>query len=208
MYDYEIENKFFYNLTHQRASKIYAQCDIFLRTLKIKGDIAEFGVFKGNSLNRFILLRDFYAKKKIIYAFDTFKIIKTHKKDLDHHRYQKFIKDSKNYQLSELQIKKSLTKKKMFKNVKLIKGDVKNTFSKSLKNVKLSFVFLDLDLYDPSLYVLSNIWKKMQQGAIILLDNYKVFKGETKAVNEFVKKNKLTIYNFKLYRKFYYLKKS
>ena len=39
MYDYEIENKFFYNLTHQRASKIYAQCDIFLRTLKIKGDI-------------------------------------------------------------------------------------------------------------------------------------------------------------------------
>ena len=48
----------------------------------------------------------------------------------------------------------------------------------------------------------------MQQGAIILLDNYKVFKGETKAVNEFVKKNKLTIYNFKLYRKFYYLKKS
>ena len=96
----------------------------------------------------------------------------------------------------------------MFKNVKLIKGDVKNTFSKSLKNVKLSFVFLDLDLYDPTLYVLSNIWKKMQQGAIILLDNYKVFKGETKAVNEFVKKNKLTIYNFKLYRKFYYLKKS
>ena len=120
MYDYEIENKFFYNLTHQRASKIYAQCDIFLRTLKIKGDIAEFGVFKGNSLNRFILLRDFYAKKKIIYAFDTFKIIKTHKKDLDHHRYQKFIKDSKNYITDNVRGTSSTIKYKKTYNDKLI----------------------------------------------------------------------------------------
>ena len=111
MHSFEVENKFFYNLNHQRASKIFAQIDIFLKSKKVNGDIAEFGVFKGNSLNRLILLRDFYAKKKKVFAFDTFKIIKTNKKDLDHKQYKKFIKESKNYQLTADQIKKSLKKK-------------------------------------------------------------------------------------------------
>jgi len=209
MYNFENENKFFYYLNHQRASKIFAQIEIFLKTKKIDGDIVEFGVFKGNSLNRLILLRDFYAKNKKVYAFDTFKIIKTDKKDLDNQQYRKFIKESKNYQLSLKEIKKSLKRKKMHKNVKLIKGDVRETLIKTFKKkTKLSFVLLDLDLYEPSAYVLKNIWRKLQKKAIILLDNYKVFKGETKAVNEFVKKNNLKIHNLKLHRNFYYLQKS
>lgn len=208
MYNYEIENKFFYYLNHQRASKIFAQIEIFLKSKKVNGDIAEFGVFKGNSLNRLILLRDFYTKNKKVYAFDTFKIIKTNKKDLDNQKYRKFIKESKNYQLSLLEIKNSLKRKKMYKNVILIKGDVRETLMKTFKkNTKLSFVLLDLDLYEPSAYVLKNIWSKLQKKAIILLDNYRVFKGETKAVNEFVKKNNLKIYRYKLYRNFYYLQK-
>ena len=57
MYNFEAENKFFQNLDHFRASKIFFQLDIFKETIKIKGDICEFGVFKGNSLNRLIIFR-------------------------------------------------------------------------------------------------------------------------------------------------------
>ena len=47
----------------------------------------------------------------------------------------------------------------------------------------------------------------MTKNGIILLDNYKVFDGETKAVNEFIKTKKIKIYKRKFFRNFYYLKK-
>ena len=150
------ENLFFKNLNHQRASKIFYQLDLFKRTLSVKGDICEFGVFKGNSLNRLILFRDFYRQKKKIYAFDTFKIINLKKDNLDYKQYNKFLKDSENYQPSYNDIKKSLKSKKMLKNVKLVKGNVFETLKKQNIN-KISYVFLDLDLYEPTVFVLNNI---------------------------------------------------
>ena len=68
-------------------------------------------------------------------------------------------------------------------------------------------MLLDLDLYEPTQYVLKNIWSQLSKNAIILLDNYNVFKGETKAVNEFTKKNKIKIYKEKFYKNFSFLKK-
>ena len=206
MYNFKAENNFFYNIDHSRASKIFFQIELFKNTLKINGDICEFGVFKGNSLNRIILLRDFYVKKKKIFAFDTFKRVILHKKHIDFKNYKKFLNESNNYQYSMERLKKKLKSKKMFSGVKLIKGDVIKTL-KLQKINKISFILLDLDIYEPTSYVLNYIWPKISKNGIILLDNYKVFKGETKAVDEFVKKNKLKIYKKKFYRNFYFLKK-
>ena len=52
MYKFEAENNFFYNIDHFRGSKIIFQIDIFKSIIDVKGDICEFGIFKGNSLNR------------------------------------------------------------------------------------------------------------------------------------------------------------
>lgn len=206
MYNFEAENKFFQNLDHFRASKIFFQLDIFKETIKIKGDICEFGVFKGNSLNRLIIFRDFYSPKKKINAFDTFKLIKLKKKNIDYQQYKDFLKVSKNFQPTAEQLRKQLKSKNMFSNINLVKGDVTKTLIK--QNIKkISFVLLDLDLYKPTQYVLNNTWSKLSKNGIILLDNYNVFKGETKAVNEFVKMRKISIYKKKLKRTFYYLKK-
>lgn len=206
MYNFESENNFFYNIDHIRASKIFFQLELFKNTLKVNGDICEFGVFKGNSLNRLILLRDFYAKKKKIFAFDTFEIVNLDKKHIDFKKYKQFLKQSNNFQYSINQLKNKLKSKKMFSNVKLIKGDVIKTLQYQ-KIKKISFVLLDLDIYEPTSYVLNYIWPKMSKNGIILLDNYKVFKGETKAVNEFIKKKKLKIYKRNFHRNFYFLKK-
>ena len=62
-----------------------------------------------------------------------------------------------------------------------------------IKLKKISYALLDLDIYEPSKYVLNYIWPKMTKNGIILLDNYKVFDGETKAVNEFIKTKKIKI---------------
>ena len=94
----------------------------------------------------------------------------------------------------------------MFSNISLVKGDVTKTLIR--QNIKkISFILLDLDLYEPTQYVLNSVWSKLSKNGIILLDNYNVFKGETKAVNEFVKMKKISIFKKKLKRTFYYLKK-
>ena len=64
MYNFDSENNFFFNIDHLRGSKIFFQIELFKSTVKVKGDVCEFGVFKGNSLNRLILLRTFTQKKK------------------------------------------------------------------------------------------------------------------------------------------------
>ena len=69
-------------------------------------------VFKGNSLNRLIFLRDFILKEKI--AFDTFKQIRLNKNHTDFKNYGKFLNQSKNKQLSFYQLKK-LIRKNMLK---------------------------------------------------------------------------------------------
>ena len=206
MYNFELENSFFQNIIISRASKIYSQLELFIKAKHIKGDIYEFGVFKGNSLSRLILKRDIYAPKKKIFAFDTFKIINPKKNTLDFKKYKKFIKDSKSYQPSKKKIISSLKKRKMFKNVFIIEGDVINTFPHK-KLSRASFVLLDLDLYEPTAHILKSIWGKLSKGGIIVLDNYKVFRGETKAVDEFLKIKKISIKNIKRHRSFYFLKK-
>ena len=108
MYNFEPENSFFQNINIFRASKIYAQLELFIKAKHIKGALYEFGVFKGNSLSRLILKRDIYLPKKKIFAYDIYKIIKPKKNSLDFNNYNEFIKDSKNYQPSKNKIVNSL----------------------------------------------------------------------------------------------------
>ena len=56
-----------------------------------------------------------------------------------------------------------------------------------IKKNKFSLVNLDLDLYEPTKFVLENIYSKISKKGYLMLDNYNNF-GETKAVDEFCKK--------------------
>ena len=70
---WEIENKFYLN-SHPSRIKIINHYEIFKKTSKIPGVIIECGVFKGNSISRFILFRDLLLKdsKKKVFGFDVF----------------------------------------------------------------------------------------------------------------------------------------
>lgn len=204
--DLDYENTFFENLTIDRASKHLFQFEIFLKTKNTPGDIIEFGVFKGNSLVRLICFRNLYAPKKSIYAFDIFKKITPKKEDMDYEKYLNFLNESKNTQKTLKEIKMNLKTRDLIDKVNLIKGDI--TKRLDLENIKkISLVLLDVDLYLPSKVALNKIWEKLSKNAIIILDNYNNFKGETLAVNEFVKKKGLKIHKIKRIREFYYLKK-
>ena len=78
---WEIENKFYLNSDPSRLKKIICHYEIFKKTANISGSIVECGVFKGNSLIRFITFRDMLSnnKKKVVgHAQDTFPNIQKH----------------------------------------------------------------------------------------------------------------------------------
>ena len=208
---FAIENNFYQLAPFSRLEKFITQLELFKKSIEVKGDIIEFGVYKGNSLIRLISFNKIFNKrKKKIYGFDVFNKFPfgSNKKD-EKHRIN-FVKDAGEKSINKDKLIKILKKKK-FTNFKLIKGNVLKTipiFLKKNNKLKFSFINLDLDLYEPSLLVLENFYPKLSKNGILMLDNFNEFFGETKAVKEFCKKKKIKISNLSLNgKKIFYIQK-
>ena len=65
-------------------------------------------------------------------------------------------------------------------------------YIKDNPQLKISILNLDTDIYEPALCILEYLWDKIVKGGILILDDYGVFPGETKAVDEFFN-NKIKI---------------
>ena len=74
-----------------------------------------------------------------------------------------------------------------FSNVKILKGWIPDVFNSLNDNIKISFLHIDVDLYQPSLDCLNNLYDKVVNGGIIITDDYKssLFPGNKKAWEEF-----------------------
>ncbi|WP_440657154.1 TylF/MycF/NovP-related O-methyltransferase [Candidatus Pelagibacter sp. HIMB1509] len=205
---FKIENLFYRTTNSKRISKFCFQYEIFKKIKKIKGSIIDYGVLNGSSLFRFAIFSEIESCNKMIYGFDTFKKPKILDKDFSKKKFNQWYKS-----LSDRSTYKQLLtniKKRKFNKIKLIKGHAEKTIPKFFeKSIKISLINLDFDLYYPTKVALEKSWPMLSKKGIIILDNYKVFDGETKAVNEFLKENKLLkkLKKVKIYRTFYYLQK-
>ena len=198
-----IENKFYETVSLDRFEKVLMQLEIFKIIKNVKGCILEFGIFRGNSFIRFMLFNKIYNFKKKFYGFDTFGEFPKGKNYFDNLQRNKFTKSAGTSSTNKLSLNRILKKKKLT-NFTLIKGDVLATLPKFIrenKNLQISLINLDLDLYEPSKIVLESLYPRLSKNGIIILDNYKTFYGETKAVNEFCKKHKIKLQKFKLLNK-------
>jgi hypothetical protein len=137
--------------------------------------IAEFGVFRGESIN-------YFAKKcpnANIFGFDSFE-------GLEENWFGSF------------QLKGSLDlagkMPKCLPNVKLFKGWFEETvpsFIENLNGSQINFLHMDADTYKPTAYVLNALSDYIGKGTIIIFDEYFGYPGyqlhEFKAWHEFVK---------------------
>lgn len=92
-------------------------------------------------------------------------------------------------------------KKKGFKNFYLIKSDIFKTLNRFLnekKNLKISLLHLDLDVYDVTLYSLKKLYEKVVYSGIILLDDYDIEADATKVVDIFFKNREVAIHKVSL----------
>lgn len=194
---WEYENAYYWFSDNERLTKIINHYELIKKYKNIKGDIFEFGIFKGTSLIRTLHFVKFLKLNKKVYGFDAFGNFP--KKNLTINSDKKFSKthDAGSPGLSDKTINKILKKKKLL-NYKLIKGNVLNTLKPFLKkyNSRISMLFMDLDVYDPTIFVLNNLYARLNKGGVIICDNFNIVEGETLAFMEFVKLNKLKINYF------------
>ncbi len=158
-------------LNHNEAYQIFMAVK---NTQKIKGDIAEVGVFQGGSAK---LICEAGGDLKEIHLFDTFEGLPYVTE-----------KDSPKFFIGKYAAQFEVVKVylKNYRNISLYKGIFPETAEK-IKSKKFSFVHLDVDVYQSTLDCLEFFYKRMVKGGIILSHDYISDMGVKKSFDEFFK---------------------
>ena len=195
---FDYENNFYLSCHKNRISKILTQYELFKNTIDLPGSIVEFGLFKGSSLMRLVMFRDLLTNshsRKII-AFDTFDRYPGNLHEYDKGHMRDFINKAGVDSLSVEQLREVLENGNLNENIELIEGDICNTVPKYISDneyeesgdsecLKVSLINLDTNFYQPTKVVLEYFWPRLVRGGILMLDDYGIVPGETKAVDEY-----------------------
>lgn len=187
---FEYENGFYLTCAPSRIGKLIAHYELYKSIKHLSGAVVECGIYKGASFTRFAMFRDLFEKpsyRKLV-AFDTFgKFPKTEfEKDIP--LREKFIREAGDQSISKTQLYKVLSNKNCQESVELVEGDICETvlrFVVGNPNFRISLLNLDVDIYEPSVTVLDNLYPLIESGGILILDDYGTFPGETKAVDDY-----------------------
>lgn len=176
------KNKDLTFLTDVRFYSLISIVNSILSNNKV-GDFVELGCWNGTSAKIISSLIKKNKKNINFYIFDSFKGL-SKLKNQDKSEY--VIKNNfiGNYKF----VKEKL---KNFKFIKIFAGWIPEKFYK-IKNKKFSLVHIDLGLYEPTLQSLKFFYPRLKKGGVIISNVYnsKVFPGESKAWDQFFKKNK------------------
>jgi len=213
---WDYENNFYLSCHSSRISKIISHYELYKIAENITGDIIECGVFKGVSLCRFAMFRDLfenYNSKKII-GFDTFSKFPETKfnvkdNDIQNENTSTYWKDDNEGRKKHIEIsQESISKDQLYgilhhKNinslVELIEGDITETLPKYVNehpDLRISLLNLDVDIYEPTVTILENLYPRIEKGGVLILDDYGKFPGETKAIDDYFKDKNIEIKKF------------
>jgi hypothetical protein len=165
------------------------------KILNIPGSIFECGVHWGGGVSSWLHLSEIYepvAFTRRIFAFDTFKgFPKINKEDLS----KVYLSNKGDFNIGKsekevIEILHQIENSRKVKNVnrlKIVKGDINKTLKHTLKSdnsISIALLYLDLDLYEPTITAIKNCLPRMPKGAIVVLDEYADvdWPGETKAL--------------------------
>jgi len=194
---WDYENGFYLTCETSRIGKLLSQFEIYKQIINLPGNILEFGVYKGSSFVRLLsyrtLLENEFSRK--IIGFDAFGKFP---EDLALQSDKNFVNRFEiagGLGISKDGLERHL-ETKGFRNYELICGDIFNTLPEFLirnPSLKISLLHIDVDVYEPTKFILFNLWDKIVDGGILMLDDYGMVEGETKAVDEFFNIDKIHI---------------
>lgn len=198
---FEYENGFILTSEPYRMGNILAHYELDKKIVNLPGSLIELGVFKGNSLIQFATFRELLENensRKII-GFDIFgEFPDSEKFESDKEFVENWNDTFKGNFISKLDLEKSFKHKKI-ENVELIKGNIMETLPEYLAKspyVKIALLHIDVDVYEPSALALELLFDRVVSGGVVVFDDYGTVEGETKAVDEFLKKNPYVLEKF------------
>ena len=184
--------------------KLLARTLLMEKVKDVPGDIVECGVFKGTGLLTFLKLKRYLSPnsgKKVIGFdfFDTNSLIssleKQDKEAMSVLFNERLFKHDDSF---DLYLKKVIeTSGFQGHEYDLVKGNVSKTMPKYLETrpgLKISLLYLDLDLEEPTYDVLSCAWDRVSKGGIIVFDEYAFHKwSESKGVDKFFENKNIEV---------------
>jgi O-methyltransferase len=183
--------------SYDRREEVLKNCLGYVDFNQLKGDYLEFGVWKGGSLIATYHMAKKYEHLKNMkcYAFDSFEGL-PEKKGVDA-EYKQFAAGEYNSSLPE--VKMNLKRNGVDPNdITFVKGWYDQALNgetrASLPIKKAVLVYIDCDLYESTVPVLDFITPYIQDGTVIIFDDWFCFnarpdKGEQKAFAEWLEKN-------------------
>jgi hypothetical protein len=179
-------------------ARFMVQYELFKRTQIIKGSIIECGVFHGSGVMAWAKLSETlepYNFLRKIYGFDTFlgfpSVAEQDKSETNSHIAKIGYLKPEYDVFAELQeCITALDETRLLRHqekVVLVKGDAMKTIPEFLKenqHILVSLLYLDFDLYEPTVLALKEFLPRMPKGAIIAFDELhdKKWPGETRAL--------------------------
>ena len=189
---WEYENGFYLTSQKNRLATAIAHWELYKKVIDIPGEIVEVGTYKGTSLIRFLTYRDISespCSKKVI-SFDAFgRFPRTGRQEDDEFIQEFEAGGGDGISLGDLE---RILKLKHFENYELIEGDIFETIPRYLekhKNLKISILHVDVDAYSPTKFCMESLYEKVTRGGVIVLDDYTLVEGATKAIDEFFRQH-------------------
>jgi hypothetical protein len=198
-------NSFILSDDRRVFNKLVARTLLYNEVKDVPGDIVECGVFKGTGLYTFLKLKNIYnpnSSKKVI-GFDFFntdKLIESIKGTTDKETMETLFK-GRNFN-HEDSFKDLLRDKLLLdgfaeNDFDLIAGDISLTskeFAQNNPGAKISLLYIDLDIEEPTYNALTNLWDNITKGGLIVFDEYGYHKWtESLGVDRFLKEKNLEI---------------
>lgn len=196
---WDYENGFYLTCDNTRLGKIIAHYELFKMAQGLPGALVECGVFKGASFVRFAGFRNLFgqSEQKVI-GFDTFGAFPASTLEEDKEHIKQWVDNAGEQSISRDQLLEVMRRKEI-DNAELVEGDVVETvplYVKEHPDLQIALLNLDTDIYDPAVTILEHFWPRIVPGGVLILDDYNVFPGETKAVDHYFKDTHVKIQKF------------
>lgn len=190
---YEVENAFYLQSHPARFAKLISHYELYRKITHLPGSVVEAGVYKGASLMRFAGFREVLESvhSREIIGFDAFGAFP--RGAVEGKSDQAFIDQfelSGGPGISKAELEEALYAKG-YDNVSLVEGDIFETLPSFLgekPETRIALLHLDMDVYEPTAFVLEQLTERMVRGGLIVFDDYGAVEGATRAADELARK--------------------